>query len=59
MALVLRKTFDWQEDFDNFKKNFNFTEWCSKNKGKSISFRTEIKLFWKGKLRKFFRIKKG
>ena len=54
MALVLRKKFDWQEDIDNF----DFTAWCKANRGLSKTFRVEHKLSWKGKLRKFFGVKK-
>jgi len=53
MALII-KNFEWQEDIDNF----NFTEWCVSNKGISTVFRVYYKLTWKGKFRKFFRIRK-
>ncbi len=54
MALVFRKTYDWEEDL----LEFNFTKWCTANKGSASSFRAHTKLSWKGKLRKLFKLKK-
>jgi hypothetical protein len=53
MTLVFRKTYDWQEDLDDF----DFTKWCMKNRSHT-SYRAHTKLSWKGKLRKLFGIKK-
>jgi len=54
MGLVLRKTFDWQEDLESYDYDYFF------NKSYSHSGRRMVilKLSWKGKLRKLFRIKK-
>lgn len=54
MALVFRKTYDWQEDLDKF----DFTAWCMSNRGGASSFRAHTKLSWKGKFRKLFKMKK-
>lgn len=54
MSLIFRKTFDWEEDLKNFDSDELLTRRCG-HYGRRLLFK---KLTWKGKLRKFFRIKK-
>ncbi len=55
MGLILRKTFNWQEDLENF----DWMPWVRKNSWHSGRKEGIYILSFKGKLRKFFNIKKG
>lgn len=54
MAYVVRKTFDWEED----RQNYKFPAFCRVDKGTVNTYLLHRKLSWKGWLRRLFRMKK-
>lgn len=58
MILTVEKKFDWQEDLEIFEDLETFGNKGTILCGISNSYRVHLKLSWKGKLRKLFRIKK-